>query len=1317
MGKPTVDDLLEASVTILSAGGKAVSAAGVPGVGQACELLLAFIHAIQNMKGNDAKRLEISNEIEALARIVADIAEKASKNRNIYSRALEDRMMQLNSELVQYEQVASRLATMRAPERLLRNEAISGALAGLANGVKMSCERTNTLALSQIELNQAHQGQVLDNIHNGFLKSSKAEIDPSTSLPFANAAFDSINVDNKSEVLPGTRVAIMEQVDRWATSTCQERVFWLRGAAGTGKSTIAKSVAAKFSKAKQLGASFFFVQDVQDLGDTRLLITTIACHLARLDGPVGAAIKAAARQQPPGLKGVWWQVNDLLREPLKDLKPQPEPIVIVIDALDEASDRDSVVTSLRLLTTQLITLPVNIKLFVTSRPDPRIETVLSGASLLVLHDIEKTILDHDIKLYIEYAFREIQDSKQAFQYTSEDIQSLVEHSGGLFIYVSTAIKLLKDSIDPSKALQGLFTRKSDRMLDELYLQVLERAFGAHDVNSDISGNRDAWNERLRILGIIVLSQDRHPCSTLAGLLDKRTAAIRDALSHLGAVILVPQDDDLPVRILHASFTDFIVDATRCTNRQFAINTTELHSFLAEECIHHMNRLLVENPCNISDPYALNSDVPDLDERINQFLPRHLQYASRSWAYHLSLSTYSTSLKEQLRVFCKIHLLEWLEVMSLFGRVDLANAHLDTAFKWIKANEALPSTTKTRLFLRMESLFGPTTEETSDEVAMLLYDAYRFTLHFADTIVASARHIYVSALPFVPSCLLYETYQTRLSSAAVKLHHSRDRVWPPYLRFLTGHSGRVLALAMSKDGVHVASSSEDNTLRVWDSSIGTLLAQYETDESPCSIAFSANGSRIIACTYKHVHVWNWPSGTSLQWPIDSPTSDGWGEIPIVAFNTGTRFVVCPNHDIQWWDSEIGLRLKTTTRHSDELISVALSPDDSKIVTASMDFTMHLSESYTGKLLKLFGVDQKVAVSFSPNGHQLFSASRSAVCIWDVQTGAMLRRRIYHPQHDPLLYAIIWRTPAPISFTPDRTRVAIILGYDRVLVFDTSSGARTFNSYFAGGRFGAALMNTVVFSVDGTRVFVGFSDGTIRILSVDYKPDTATSKHKYHCDIQGVAFSPDCTRICTRLRYGRHLYVWGLSTARLLVKLKGHTGRVTSMDFSPDSTQIVSISEDKTIRIWDSDKGHQVKKLDMSRSAAPFCSSITSFGNDLRRLDITFSEDGFLVCLYHSFLRFHWDTRSGKVKVISWSEQALDQAELAESGVLLYHDRYQTSRGRDLKEESSWIVPVSDPSRKLLCIPASLRNFYTYGPFVVLTGQGEFQVAMLDFSHII
>ncbi|KAF4563129.1 hypothetical protein EYR40_007149 [Pleurotus pulmonarius] len=919
MGKPTVDDVLGASAIVLNVGGKAVDAAGVPGVGQACELLLAFIRAIQNMKGNDAKRLEISKHIGALACIVADIKEKVTRDKGVYPRALEDRVMQLNSELVQYGKVASRLAAMRAPERLFKNQEISDALTDLSEGVKMSCERTNTRALFDIEVNQGHHGQAINQIQESvarILKSSEAVIDSVTKLPCANAAFDSINLDNKSEVLAGTRVAVMEEVERWGSTACDERVFWLRGAAGTGKSTIAKSVAAKYKRANRLGASFFFVQGVQDLGDTRLLITTLACHLARLDGPVGTAIKNAAHNylatQTPGEKNSSSQFNDLLFEPLKNLERAAEPIIIVLDALDEASDRIAVVSNLGRLTRQLVTLPINIKLFVTSRPDPQIEAVLSGASLLILHDIEKTILDHDIKLYIEHAFSEIQDSKKAFQYTPEDIESLVDNSGGLFIYVSTAIKLLKDSIDPSKMLKGLNRHKSDHMLDQLYLQVLERAFGIHNWDNNISENREAWDEKIRILGTIVLSQDRHSCSTLASLLDQRPEAIRDALSHLGAVILVPQGNDLPVRIIHTSFTDFIVDATRCTNPHFAINTIELHSYLAKECIHHMNWLLEDNPCQISDPYALNSEIPDLDEHIDQCLPYHLQYASHSWAYHLSLSTYSLMLKEQLRVFCKFHLLQWLEVMSFFGRVDLAITHLDMAFNWIKANEASPSTPKTSLFLKME----------------------------------------------------------------------------------------------------------------------------------------------------------------------------------------------------------------------------------------------------------------------------------------------------------------------------------------------------------------VSMEAILFSADGTRGFIGFLDGTIRIWDFSFNSEPATSKHKYHCNIDGVVFSPDCTRICTWISGEKHTRVWHLSTGCLLFELKGHTRSVTSAAFSPNSTQIASTSEDKTIRIWDSVKGHQVQKLNMRRTTLQDIHFIVDN-------QITFSEDGFHICVYSWFLKFYWDIRSGKV--ISESEQPFDEAKLAESGISLsHHNQYLAPSRGDLKEENTWIL---------------------------------------------
>ncbi|KAL4261705.1 hypothetical protein AB1N83_006668 [Pleurotus pulmonarius] len=129
---------------------------------------------------------------------------------------------------------------VKAPERLLRNEEVSSALTDLVNGVKMSCERTNTQALLNIELNQSRRGQVLDT-HRSVLKVGDCNL-RGTSRPLRNQ-----------------------------------------------------------SQANLLGASFFFVQDVQGIGDMRLIITTIACHLARVDRPVGPA---TGREQLPKLKSL-----------------------------------------------------------------------------------------------------------------------------------------------------------------------------------------------------------------------------------------------------------------------------------------------------------------------------------------------------------------------------------------------------------------------------------------------------------------------------------------------------------------------------------------------------------------------------------------------------------------------------------------------------------------------------------------------------------------------------------------------------------------------------------------------------------------------------------------------------------------------------------------------------------------------------------------------------------------------------------------------------------------------------------------------------
>ncbi len=596
---------------------------------------------------------------------------------------------------------------------------------------------------------------------------------------------------------------------------------------------------------------------------------------------------------------------------------------------------------------------------------------------------------------------------------------------------------------------------------------------------------------------------------------------------------------------------------------------------------------------------------------------------------------------------------------------------------------------------------------------------------------------------MPSCLLYETYQTRISNAAVKVHHSRDITWQPYLRTLSGHSGPVVAVAVSKNGAYIVSGSGDETLRVWDSSTGAHLARYQMDSYPRSVAFSADGGSVIASTGTQMHVWNWSTDDSFCWSTDNsssvadpPLPHSWPCSKIVAVsNTGSPSTACAYwhmYDrtksgipyIQLWDSTGRPVKRLGVDHTAEVHCVKFSPNDSQLVSASNDGTMRLWDISTGEQLMKFDLLQDT-VSFSPDGLQIFSASSKYMCVWDTKTGEKVRQRKFATQ-----------LKAKLSFSLDGTRLAAVNDDGDIHVFDTSTGACIFQG--RGGRlaFQRTKILAVAFSTDGTRIFSGLTDGTLRIwdLSVDSKLDTSEDTH--HKAVAGIAFSPDCTRICTWRPWPSrdyHIRVWDLSTGLVLTKFKGHRERVSSVAFSPNNTRVVSGSFEGALRIWDSNNGRQIKKLiiqygfcrplavalspDGTRAACGLFPEIRHSDSEPQPSDvlqeiqscppgstaITYSADGSYVysILSSPLDMIQWDTKSGKI--ISYRDVPYNQTMLGQLPLL--------------KMKKSWIVPVSDHSRKLFRIPVTylpLQNFYTYGLFVVLAGPEKF--AILDFSHM-
>ncbi|KAH7265754.1 hypothetical protein B0J15DRAFT_534068 [Fusarium solani] len=159
--------------------------------------------------------------------------------------------------------------------------------------------------------------------------------------------------DNVDHNIALDRLPIAEgDIFIWIDHPGSKIIFWLNGMAGTGKSTISRTIARSWSKQGDLGASFFFRRGETDRGNLSKVVSTLACQLARNVPGVASVIKKALDADPA--------IGPLLEVGKAPIIPSS--VVIVIDALDEC-ERDA---DIRLL---INVLSPRLRVFLTSRPE------------------------------------------------------------------------------------------------------------------------------------------------------------------------------------------------------------------------------------------------------------------------------------------------------------------------------------------------------------------------------------------------------------------------------------------------------------------------------------------------------------------------------------------------------------------------------------------------------------------------------------------------------------------------------------------------------------------------------------------------------------------------------------------------------------------------------------------------------------------------------------------------------------------------------------------------------------------------------------
>ncbi|KIK50573.1 hypothetical protein GYMLUDRAFT_182598, partial [Collybiopsis luxurians FD-317 M1] len=927
-----------------------------------------------------------------------------------------------------------------------------------------------------------------------------------------------------------TRTGILGQLHTWVADNSPScpPIFWISGMAGTGKSTIAKTICEEYSKKGgdyQLGASFFCSRQLPDLRNQRNVIPTVAYELSSSCTALQDELVAV---EPKAVKKPESHVASLLLGPWKKIaESQVLKWLIILDGLDELENNGGYNILKQLL--EGVDGIHGLKILVTSRPDQNIANVcneqLSSKTICHLHEVERDVALQDISKFI-YAKLEHLVPKW-----KTELDQLAEQCDGLFIYAATAIRYICGNPDSrvqmrsqkqSDQLRRLLS-KPDLMLTQnshigvLYQRILDEIFA-----------NEGGDDAQMVVSTIMCVKQPVSISVLAKLIvqpgdEPEEKWVREVVNALHAMIFTQNNC---IYIYHKSFLDFFPkDLIKKQDK-----------LLAETCMHIMQQQakgLHFNMCDLQTSYKLDSEVANLQIKVKDMFRNELGYALQYWIPHLIEQEANDSLLKLMSMLMKKKILFWIEGMNLMQKKEDCFKQVLDLQRWL-----------TKVSLK-ESMVG----------------VERLVQAFTQTTASlSTPHLYLSSL----------ATEFATTPSATQWKNNFRNVPQVLCTGVSNHGGEILqmqaahgvmAVAFSPNGLKLVSGSYDETVCIWDALTGKQLLHIKGHTSwVLSAAFSSDGTKVISGS-QDTTVRLWSALTGEQEMIMSGHTN---YIYSVAFSPDSRKVVSGSKDktIRMWDAVTGNTLMEMVGHTGEVYSVAFSPDGAKIVSGSKDKTICIWDAGTGEKLKqVNGHSGSVwSVVFSLDGARLVSGSADyTVCIWDAVTGDKLGHMDGHIN-----------MVNSVAFSSDGSLVASGSDDKTVRIWDTESGRQVKQMDGHSG-----WVNSVAFSPDGSKIMSGSDDGTIRI----WDPiigDQPKSVDGHTGTVWFVAFSSDGYKVVSGSA-DKTICIWDALTGNKLKQLDGHTDEVYSVAFSSDGSRVVSGLDDNIVCIWDTATGRQLKQM--------------------------------------------------------------------------------------------------------------------------------------------
>ncbi|KAF8341244.1 uncharacterized protein EI90DRAFT_2988922 [Cantharellus anzutake] len=475
--------------------------------------------------------------------------------------------------------------------------------------------------------------------------------------------------DSTQACLEGTRVGLTDRIMAWCHNTRDgNRVLLLTAAAGAGKTSIAHTIAERCAREHSLLLSFFFKASEQSRPDC--LFSGMARALANHDQVYRSSIISALQDDPTVSTAPFAMQFRRLVAPLLLHKPplSRRPMVVIIDALDEC-DEEAFEPLANILREEVPKLPSFIKFFITSRQFGRVNRSLSSHFHIDRFTID--LLDdanvQDCATYIRFQLQTLKNWHPDIRHELGDeekvVEGILERAGGLFIWISTIFRYMRKAAkDPMRTLEGLLGTgakgsavSAKGMMDRLYTGILKKC-GWED--------EDFAHDYPIVIGAIFVAQQPLSVAAWDAILSPfLKSSVRYTLAELGPLFSGLEDSHIPIRVLHQSFRDFILD--RIDPQSISLHCSPVdvkreNARIALRC----TRILTQD-LSSSEGLGLIEDLDREDElpRIPpEKLSEHLHYACRYVVYHLSgVQEWSQELDKSVRTFLSHQATRWVEV--------------------------------------------------------------------------------------------------------------------------------------------------------------------------------------------------------------------------------------------------------------------------------------------------------------------------------------------------------------------------------------------------------------------------------------------------------------------------------------------------------------------------------------------------------------------------------------------------------------------------------------------------------------------------------